>query len=226
MQERFDEVIKDYIDFVNAQVGVYIDALAGFEGHRTEVERQVHRVRRPTKSYIDAAGQQAIVWASYEDSSKPDIIHSRILRAEDYLAANTKGGSNEQQHSKAILIFIFTYWEDEIRPRAATSRGVARDEIRSDIMGDLRIVRHAILHAKSIIRAGEHKRMKRLAGMLPADQPLVFSFEGMHTLFELIKQDCARMLFDWLGVKAPAVQPEQIVDVALQLARRANEPKS
>lgn len=32
--ESFDSIIKEYIDFVNQQVGVYMDALAGFAGHR------------------------------------------------------------------------------------------------------------------------------------------------------------------------------------------------
>ena len=67
MNERFDDVIREYIDFVNQQVGVYMDALAGFAGHYTRVERQVHRVNRPVRSEIDSAGQQVVVWASYED---------------------------------------------------------------------------------------------------------------------------------------------------------------
>lgn len=45
-QERFDSVVRDYIDFVNEQVGAYMDALAGFSGHHSKVERQVHRVQR------------------------------------------------------------------------------------------------------------------------------------------------------------------------------------
>ena len=115
--EAFDDVIREYVDFVNQQVGAYMDALAGFAGHYARVERQLHRVNRPVRSQIDSAGQQVVVWASYEDPTKPDIIHNRIIRAQDYLAVNAKGGSNEQQHAKAIVVFLFTYWEDEIRPR-------------------------------------------------------------------------------------------------------------
>ena len=70
MSEAFDDVIREYIDFVNRQVGVYMDALAGFAGHRTRVERQVHRVNRPTSSRIDDTGQSVVVWASYEDPTK------------------------------------------------------------------------------------------------------------------------------------------------------------
>ena len=60
--EAFDDVIREYIDFVNQQVGAYMDALAGFAGRYARVERQVHRVNRPVKSEIDRTGKQVVVW--------------------------------------------------------------------------------------------------------------------------------------------------------------------
>lgn len=216
MSEAFDDVIREYIDFVNRQVGVYMDALAGFAGHRTRVERQVHRINRPTNSRIDDTGQPVVVWASYEDPTKPDVVHNRIIRASDYIAANSQGGSNEQQHSQAVLVFLFTYWEDEIRPRLATIKGVELQEISSDIMGDLRTLRHTILHTKGIMRSEKHRGLKKLSGMFVVDQPVHVSYENMHQIFVLIKQDCARMLFESLGIKDAPIQPDEIVDLAIQ----------
>lgn len=221
MTEAFDDVIREYIDLVNRQVGVYMDALAGFAGHHTRVERQVHRINRPVNSRIDDTGQRVVVWASYEDPTQPDVIHNRIVRASDYIAANSEGGSNAQQHSQAVLVFLFTYWEDEIRPRLATSKNVELREIRSDIMGDLRILRNVILHGKGIMRAEKHKDLKKLSGMFVVDEPVHISYERMHRIFILIKQDCARMLFEWLGVKDAPSQPEEIVDLAIQKHRQA-----
>lgn len=34
-----DDIIREYIDFVNQQVGVYMDAIAGFAGNHARVER-------------------------------------------------------------------------------------------------------------------------------------------------------------------------------------------
>ena len=216
MGETPESVIREYIDFVNRQVGVYMDALAGFAGHRTRVERQVHRVNKPVSSRIDNAGQRVVVWASYEDPTQPDIIHNRIIRATDYIAANSEGGSNEQQHSQAVLVFLFTYWEEEIRPRLAGLRKVKPEEICSDIMGDLRILRNLILHAKGIVRSEEYKKLKKLTNMFTVDQPAYISYENMHKIFVLIKQDCARMLFEGWGIKNVPIQPDEIKDVAIQ----------
>ena len=88
--EKFDDVMREYIDFVNEQVGAYMDALAGFAGHYTKVERQVHRISRPFGKRKEN-GETVIVYASYEDPSKPDIIHNRIVRADTYLEASFPG---------------------------------------------------------------------------------------------------------------------------------------
>ena len=218
MSKSFDDVIREYIDFVNRQVGVYMDACAGFAGNRARVERQVHRINRPVKRRKES-GEEIVVWASYEDSTKPDVIHNRITRASEYIAANAEGGSNEQQHAHAIVIFLFTYWEDEIRPRLAKAQGVAIRDIRSDAMGDLRLLRHAILHTKAIIRAKKYRKLKKVQRLVAADQPIRISYDGMHQIFILVKQDLTKLLFEWLGVKVAPVNPEQITDIAIQKLR-------
>lgn len=216
MAERFDEVIRDYVDFVNQQVGMYIDALSGFEGNVARVETQVQRVNRPVGRKVES-GTPVIVWASYEDPSQPDVIHNRIVRAEDYLAGNAKAGPNEQQHARAILIFIFTYWEDEIRPRLAAAAGIELNRISSDIHGDLRILRHAILHAKGKVRHEEYRRLKVIGSLVKEETSLSLPTEVMQQIFTYIKQDCARQMCDWLGIKDAPIQPSEVKDFAVQL---------
>ncbi|MEI7827949.1 MAG: hypothetical protein WCI87_09195 [Euryarchaeota archaeon] len=224
MNERFDDIIREYIDFVNEQVGTYMDALAGFAGHYSNVQRQVHRISRPVGKHKEN-GETVVVCTSYEDPTKPDVILNRIIRAKTYLEANSPGGSNEQRHARAIVVFLFTFWEDEIRPRLAGAKGTPVNEIRSDIMGDMRILRHAILHAKGVVRADEHKRLKVLGSMFQPDTPIHISYEDMHRLFVLIKQDCGRLMFEWLGVKEAPISPDQIVDIAIQRGGRGNANK-
>jgi len=88
-------------------------------------------------------------------------------------------------------------------------------------MGDLRILRNVIIHAKGILRPDKHKYLKKLRDMFVVDQPVHISYENMHRIFILIKQDCARMLFEWLGVEDGATKPEDIVDIAIQKRRLA-----
>lgn len=225
-KEQFDEVVREYIDFVNEQVGAYMSALAGFAGHHARVSRQIHRANRPVSMRPpDETGMATVVWASYEDPSKPDIIHNQIIRCDEYLEANRPGGKNEQQHSRSILIFLFTYWEGEIRPRLARAKGVELNEIQSDIMGDLRALRNVILHSKSVLRPDKHASLRLLGDMFQVDKELNFTYERMHQIFVLIKQECARSLFAWLGVEDGPVKPEELTDVAIQFgSSRTRKP--
>ena len=214
--ERFDDVVREFIDFINAQVGVFMDALAGFEGHYTRVERQIHRANRPTSVRNAENGEQVVVWVSYEDPTKPDIIHNRIIRAEDYLSINARGGANEQQHARAIIVFLYTAWELDYRPRLAAAKGVDLNELKSDVMGDLRIIRHTILHAKSTLSQEDHRKLKKLGDVFQSGLLFSVTNENMHQIFVLAKQDCGRLMSEWLklGDSSPLTSP--IKDIAIQ----------
>ena len=218
-----DEILREFIGFTNQQVGVYMDALAGFEGHHTRVERQVFRGNRPGSTRIGKDGIPEVTWVSYEDPSKPDIIHNRIVRTDEYLRANAKGGSNEQQHSRAILVFLFTYWEDEIRPRLAIAMDVPVNDIKSDMMGDLRILRNAILHTKAVLGKDKWNDLKKTKEMFTQSEPVSVTYEGMHKIFSLIKQDCARMFFELKGIQTPDfLNTDDIADFAIQFRRMSS----
>jgi len=214
--EKLDEVIRDFIDFINGQEGMYIDALAGFKGHYTETERQVNRELTRVGVRASHGVKPTVIWVSYEDPSKPDVIHHSILRVKDYLAANSPEGSNEQQHAQSILVFIYTYWELETRPRLALAQGCKPEEIKADIMGDLRLLRNAILHAKGVIRADSLRGMKKLTPWLIVDQPFQANSERMKQIFVWLHQACALIMFTWLKLPDAEAQAAGIVKLALQ----------
>jgi len=90
-------------------------------------------------------------------------------------------------------------------------------------MGDLRILRNVILHVKSIMRSDEHAKLKKLGELFVVDQPISLSYESMQKIFVVVKQDCGRLLLDWLGVEDAPIQAEEIVDIAIQKSRRATQ---
>jgi hypothetical protein len=87
-------------------------------------------------------------------------------------------------------------------------------------MGDMRVLRNVILHSKSILRPEKHKELKKLGGMFAIDQLLHLSYEDMHQIFVLVKQDCGRLMFEWLGVKDSPIAPAEIRDIAIQRGTR------
>ncbi len=130
------DVLREFIDFVNRQVGVYCDCLSGFQGNKVRVERQMPRLLQPTSRKI-VDGQPVITHISVEDPASPDVLIQRTIRADEFINVNSEAGFNEQQICWAIIVFIFATWDEEMRPRIARIRGVEPNAIMLDEMGDL-----------------------------------------------------------------------------------------
>jgi hypothetical protein len=204
---------------VNRQVGVYMDALAGFAGNKTRIEFQVARVLRRTQQRKDADGVNVMVWSSFEDQGSPDIIHNRVTRAVDYIAYNSVHGFNEQQHARAIVVMIFAFWNEEIGPRLARCKNIDPNEIKVDALGDLRLLRHAIIHNKGVLSQAAQAKLKVMKDLFVPDTEIVVSHDDMHRLFSALKQGVAVLILDHTGPKPGTPDVTQIVDVAIQRKR-------
>ncbi len=209
------EVLRGFIDFVNRQAGVYCDCLSGFQGNKVRVERQVARVTRPASRRIEN-GQPVVVWASLEDPSRPDVIHHRIIRADEFITANSEAGFNEQQVCWSIIVFIFAYWNEDIRPQIAKIRGVKPDEIKINAFGDLRVLRKSIVHDGGVLGAADHAKLKVLNGICQADAIISLTHDQMHTIFVVIKSAIGSLILEYTAHLPGAPKPEDIVDIAVQ----------
>jgi hypothetical protein len=208
-------ILRSFIDFVNKQVGVYSDALSSFEGNKVRIERQVARVQRPVGKQIKD-GRPVVMWASFEDPSSPDAIHHRIIRADDFIKANSEAGFNEQQVCWSIIVFMFAYWDEEIRPQIAKVRGVAPNEVMIDEFGDLRIFRKNIIHNGGILPAADHAKLKVMQSLASPDATITFSHDQMHKLFVHIKQGIAKLVLKYTGHLPGAPDASDIVSIAIQ----------
>ncbi len=217
MTTRTDYIqeIRNFIDFINRQVGIYCAARDGFSKSKVIIERQVARINFASGVKINERGERIVMRSSVEDPTRPAVIHHRILLADDFIAENSENGANEQQLIEYIVVFIYTFWEVEMRSRLAKAKGKELNEVTSDIMGDLRLVRHAILHKKSVMVCEDFSKLKHLQNMLKANKKIIISNDNMHKIFILIKQDMARMLFEVTGVP-PDTKPDEIISIAIQ----------
>jgi hypothetical protein len=208
-------ILRRFIDFVNRQVGVYCDALASFRGNKVRIERQIPRAHRPAGRRIEE-GRPVIVWASVEDPASPDVIHQRIIRAEDFVAANSEAGFNEQQVCWAIIIFTFAYWDEELRPQIARVRGITPNEVMIDELGDLRILRKSIVHDGGHLSRADHAKLKVMSNLCKPDAPIRFTHDEMHKLFVHIKQGIGRLILEYTGGAPGVPQASEIVGIAIE----------
>jgi len=208
-------ILYAFIKFVNAQVGVYMDCLAGFQGNTARISRQVARVLHRTGVRLEK-GQPVVMYASLEDPRSPEVIHQRIMRTDEFLAANREAGFNEKQVCWSIIVFLFTYWDEQVRPQIAAVRGVKQQDVKVDALGDLRIIRHAIIHNKGVLTAGEHAKLKKMAGLCRPGHEVIFDHDQMHKVFVEVKQAIAAIVLTYTGGLPGAPKASELVDIAIQ----------
>ena len=211
-------VLRSFIDFINRQVGVYMDCLSGFEGNKVRIERQVARILHPRRER-GADGEVVVMYASLEDPAKPDVIHHRIISTDEFIAVNSERAFNEQQVCWAIVVFTFAYWDEEVRPAIARIRGVEPNAIKLDAFGDLRSLRKAIIHNGGVITAADHAKLRVLNEVAQPGAVLTPSHEDMHRIFIVLKQAIAQIILHYTGQLAGAPEASEITGIAIQGAR-------
>lgn len=87
-------------------------------------------------------------------------------------------------------------------------------EIQSDIFGDIRLIRHAILHGKGILAENAHKRLKLLQEYFQPDSIVALPNTTMHRVFYLVKKDTAQRILTDSGLAS--ADTEDVISVALQ----------
>jgi hypothetical protein len=214
-------ILREFIEFVNQQVGVYMDCLVGFRGNTVRVERQVARINRQTGVRVEK-GRPVMVYESMEDPTSPPVIHHRITRSEDFLAANAEGGFNERHVRWSIIVFLFAYWDEQVRPAIAAVRGVDPKDVKVDALGDLRIIRNSIVHNKGVLSAADHAKLKKMRALVKPDAVITLSHDGMHSVFVAVKQAISEIILTYAGDLPGAPDPSQIVGVAIANAGPRN----
>lgn len=53
--------------------------------------------------------------------------------------------------AKSIIVTIYTEWDEIYRPKIAAEVGTETKKVMCDLMGDLRFIRHCLIHKKSIV---------------------------------------------------------------------------
>ena len=89
--------------------------------------------------------------------------------------------------AKSLIVSIYARWDEFHRPRIAAEHLVTRKAVRSDLMGDIRLIRNCIVHANSTI-TDEVRSLKKLPwSILPGT--LTITNKMMNTLFNHLNRE-------------------------------------
>lgn len=76
-----------------------------------------------------------------------------------------KDGEFVSRLAKMTLVYIYHQWDENFREKIANSLSIAKCRVECALMGDIRLIRNAIVHNDSVVEQNLIKRLKILAGI-------------------------------------------------------------
>jgi hypothetical protein len=213
------DIAQKFTDFINRQVGVYCDSLTAFTGNKARIERHLAHVMRPSRRYVED-GVPHVMWASFEEPNRPEPLLHRIIPTKQFADDNSERGYNHQQTCWSAIVFLFSYWDEDIRPALARARGVEPNMITVDAFGDLRVLRKAIIHNGGFITATEHGKLKLFGEMFSPGTPITPSHDEMHRIFLVAKKALAQLILADAMDLPGAPKLDEIAELTVQRGPR------
>ncbi len=196
LQER----CREFLAVVDSIYGVYLDATHGFGlVYERILNAQQDRAAR-THTSIEDQDSLPLWYGIGDPPDDPDAAALHAVTQGECKARNIRGGDNWIFLANVCLVSIYQFWEDQFREAIAAALGKDKNELPVPVMGDIRHLRHSILHnggtATSDVERCKvlrwFRRGERIA--LTADQVQTTVYEIQRAIQEISTQQ-AKLVF-------------------------------
>lgn len=130
--------LKNFLQTVNDVYGLYRDAVMAFEMLANDTENKLKQL----PSNIDLTTLPFAYAENLEEISSGKAKH--ISTANNYIQRNKVDGVNHIFMANFCIVLIYAYWEYYRNKKIGA-------EINSMLMGDVKDIRHAIIHNKGVL---------------------------------------------------------------------------
>lgn len=176
--------LANFLQRVNDIYGLYRDADQAFLILADKTEKSLEKI----PSGIDLA-TLPFGYVEKDKSEMDDGTARHISTAADYVARNKVGGQNHIMMANFCIVLIYAYWEycrGKIKDRT-------KEEIQSNLMGDIKDIRHAIIHKKGVL----DKNLKMIA--LQKDHQIKIEKDFFDHIIDLIRVEIRSISSDLIG---------------------------
>lgn len=189
--EQLKAAVSEFVDVVDFQFGIYLDSCSGFQEIHKQTIRYQHeyieklKVDDPENANIEYM-DSAYHFYGVGNPNDPKNIMWHKATQKQFKERTAKGGINEKTACRNCIVLIYEFWETEYRNRIARALKVGRDKILIPIIGDLRLIRHAILHNKSRV-TNELVNKSEIINGFSEGQEIYFADNFMYEIVRFIK---------------------------------------
>jgi len=144
------DLTREYLAIVDSVHGCYLDAITGFyalvdEYDTARAKMLASRPHVPAKAFDEA---EFIYGTDHPRRPSSRVVHA--CTQGEYRSRNDEGGRNHVVMGQVCLVQIFGFWDDCYRAKLAACCGKQKNDLKLDIMGDLRLLRNSIVHHRGV----------------------------------------------------------------------------
>lgn len=177
-------VLRDYVHLLDRIFGMYLDACMGFEllGERmTEMVQPDQYDKR-------------VSFGEFDDPNEPNSKYMHATTFRKFFFRNKRDSENQLLLSQSSIVFVYSIWDSLFRPRFCAALGKQQADVPCDVMGDLRLYRHAIVHNNMKLQ----KPTRRLS-FIAVGNAVVLTQAQMKELFSILFDDLSELNFQHTG---------------------------
>jgi hypothetical protein len=179
--------IEGFWETVDRVYGAYLDANAGFHifsERIAQLQAQTVISSGLSQEHLD----NLTFFYGKGDPNEPGAVVQHQVSQGQLKHRNRKNGENALFLGAMSVVSIYQFWEDRFRTEVAAELGIPRHDLKHDILGDLRLIRHAIVHHGSIAK-NEIENCALLRWFKEGDE-ITIDEDRMHELITRLREVC------------------------------------
>ncbi len=180
--------IDEFLQVVDDICGLYLDCISAIEVFRAQFVQFQKKTSVPLQKSI---GELDLLKYSFGKGEpfKGKELHS-CTQAE-FKKRTEKNGKDSNLIARLCIVMIYNYWEDYFRQEIAKEQGKVKDELLSDIMGDLRYFRESIIHHRGI--ATKKIEKTKILKWFKTGQKINVNEEQFEEIIDRIKDEMGKL---------------------------------
>ena len=128
------EIVREFVSILDSVTAVFLDSRDGFELLQIQLEAENQ----------DRNWNEPVYFGDGPPSQVRNVAHTTTIG--DRIGRNACDGANCTFVSNMAVVAIYSYWEDYYRLEIAKAMNLTNQELKSDIFGEIRRLRQAIVH--------------------------------------------------------------------------------
>lgn len=180
-KDNLNKVINDFLARIEEINGLFLDSLIGIMMYNKYVNDNMNTCTADSKISMGDG-----------DPNDPGNIILHKTTVGSLKERTKKSGQDIKIISNLCIIAIYQYWEDQYREKIAKLKGFGnKSDLKSDLFGEIRYLRQAIIHHKGK-KIKEFNKLKIL-NFVKDRNSVYFSKEEFDFLFRLVKDEIEKI---------------------------------